>query len=342
MKIKQLILSAVISSAVLFSAAAQTTLKIATIAPSRSVWDIESKRISQEWAQITSGKVKMQFMNATAMGGETGVVTKLNAVRPGQKAPIDGAVFTNIGIGAVAPDTKIFTLCAPFLFRNQEEVDLIYETFKPQLSAALSEKGYVLMGKFMVGWAYFYTKKPVHTIEELKSQKLSVGGMGLSDLSDAFKMAGYKCEDVPANKMLQSMKTPGGLEGFYTIPMYGYAGQYYKELPYILNIPLCPIICTFILNEKIWNSFSEEEKTAMMESIKKCEKNFVEEQKNADKEYLELSEKGGCTLVNLSDSELKAFEDALRQDTISMTKSGIIDEKFYKDILAVLKEYRGE
>lgn len=339
---KKALITAIISAVTLFSAAAQTTLKIATIAPSRSVWDIESKRISQEWAKITNGQVKMQFMNATAMGGETEVVSKLNSVRPGQKAPIDGAVFTNIGISALAPDTNIFTLCAPFLFRNQEEIDLIYETFKPQISKALSEKGYVLIGKFIVGWAYFYTKKPIHNSADLKSQKLSVGGMGLSDLTDSFKAAGYKTEDVPANKMLQSMKTPGGLEGFYTIPMYGYAGQYYKELPYILNIPLCPIICSFVINEKTWNSFSEAQRAEMIECIKKAEQTFVEEQKNADAEYLDLCVKGGCTLVTLNDSEMKAMEESLRKDSEIMTSTGIIDKKFYDDIQKVLKEYRGE
>lgn len=321
---------------------AQNTLKIATIAPSRSVWDIESKRLSQEWAEITGGKVKLQFMNATAMGGETGVVTKLNAVRPGQKAPIDGAVFTNIGIAALAPETNIFTLCAPFLFRNQEEIDLVYDTFQPQISAALSEKGYVLLGKFLVGWAYFYTKKPVHTNGDLKNQKLSVSGMGLSTLSDTFKAAGYKTEDVPGNKLLQSMKTPGGVEGFYTIPMYAYAGQYYKELPYILNVPFCPIIASFIINEKTWNSFSDDQKALMLESVERAEKVFVEEQKNADAEYLELCAKGGCQIINLTPEEYKAMEIELRKDSEAMTKTGILDQKFYNDIQELLKKYRGE
>ena len=321
---------------------AQSNMKIATIAPSRSVWDIESKKLSQEWAEITNGQVKMQFMNATAMGGETGVIAKLNSIRPGQKAPIDGAIFTNIGIAALAPDTHIFTLCAPFLFRNQEEIDLIYETFKPQIAKSLSEKGYVLIGKFIVGWAYFYTKKPVHTIEDLKEQKLSVSGMGLSSLSDTFKAAGYKTEDVPSNKLLQSMKTPGGLEGFYTIPMYAYAGQYYKELPYILNIPFCPIIASFIINEATWNSFTESQREAMLKSIEDSEKVFVEEQKNADKEYLDLCVQGGCNLVTLSPEEYKAMEAGLREDTKAMTKTGLLDQKFYDDIQVVLKKYRGE
>lgn len=342
MKIKQTLLAVTLLFGTIFSANAQTNLKIATIAPSRSIWDIESKKLSQEWSRITNGQVKMQFMNATAMGGETGVVSKLNAVRPGQKAPIDGAVFTNIGISALAPETNIFTLCAPFLFRDQEEIDLIYETFKPQISKALSEKGYVLIGKFIVGWAYFYTKKPVHTNDDLKNQKLSVSGMGLSTLSDTFKAAGFKTEDVPSNKLLQSMKTPGGVEGFYTIPMYAYAGQYYKELPYILNVPLCPIICSFIINEKTWNSFTEDQRNQMIESVQKCETAFVEEQKNADKEYLDLCVEGGCTLITLTPDEYKAMEESLRKDAQAMTKTGMLDEKFYSDIQEVLKKHRGE
>lgn len=342
MNIKKTFITLAVLVSSVFSLTAQTSLKIATIAPSRSVWDIEAKKLSQDWAEITNGKVKMQFMNATAMGGETGVVAKLNAVRPGQKAPIDGAIFTNIGISALAPDTNIFTTCAPFLFRNQEEIEYVFDKFQPQMASALSEKGYVLIGQFMIGWAYFYTKKPVHTLDDLKSQKLYTSGFGMATMSDTFKAAGFKTEDIPDNKLLQSLKSPGGVEGFYSIPMYAYAGQYYKSLPYILNVPLCPIIATFIINEKTWNSFSAAEQKAMLKSIEEAEKVFLEEQKNADKEYIDLCVKGGCELITLSDAENKAMEEALRKDMSAMSKTGMMNKKFYDDIQAALKEYRGE
>ncbi|MCF0241241.1 MAG: TRAP transporter substrate-binding protein DctP [Treponema sp.] len=331
----------ILFSFLFFSIHAQQ-LKIATIAPSRSVWDVEAKKLSQEWAKATNGKVKMQFMNATAMGGETGVITKLNSIRPGQKAPIDGAIFTNIGIAALAPETDIFTTCAPFLFRNQEEVDLIYDTFEDKIQKALSKRGYYLLGTFSVGWAYFYTKKPVHTPEDLKTQKLSVGGMGLSTLSDTFKAAGFRTEDVAPDKLLQSMKTPGGVEGFYTIPMYAYAGQYYKSLPYILNVPICPVVASFVINEKTWNSFTDAEKKSMIKAVKDAEKVFLEEQKNADKEYLKLCEEGGCTIITPTAAEYKVFEETLKGDAKAMTKTGLMDQEFYNQIQKVLKEYRGE
>ena len=328
--------------ALLASVSFAQTLKIASIAPARSVWDVEANKLAQDWYNLTNGKVQMKFMNATAMGGETGVIQKLNAIRPGQKAPIDGAIFTNIGIADLVPNVHIMTLCAPFLFRNQEEVDLAYETINPLIQSELSKKGYVFLGTFNVGWAYFYTKKPVHTPADLKTQKLSVAGMGLSTLSDSFKEAGFNTIDIAPDKLLQSVKTPGGAEGFYTIPLYAYAGQYYKSLPYILNVPICPVIATFIMNKTVWESFSEAERKMLADAVKAAEENFVREQQNTDADYLDLCVKGGCTLVTLTPEEYKVMEETLSNDAYAMAKTGLMNIDLFSKIKDTLKKHRGE
>lgn len=340
MKSKKIILAGMI---VLFAYACfAQTLKIASIAPARSVWDIEANKLAQNWYTLTNGKVQMKLMNATAMGGEIGVIHKLNAVRPGQKAPIDGAVFTNIGIADLVPEVHIMTLCAPFLFRDQGEVDVVYETIKPLIQSELSKKGYVFLGTFSVGWAYFYTKKPVHTPTDLKTQKLSVAGLGLSTLSDSFKEAGFNTIDIAPDKLLQSVKTPGGAEGFYTIPLYAYAGQYYKSLPYILNAPICPVIATFIISKAVWDSFSEAERKVLSDAVRVAEENFVKEQQNTDAEYLNLCVQGGCTLVTLTPEEYRVMEETLSNDAYAMAKTGLMDVGLYTKIKEALKKHRGE
>jgi TRAP-type transport system periplasmic protein len=325
-------------------ASAQTArvLKIATIAPGRSAWDVEERKLAQKWAEQTGGKVQLQFMGTNAMGGETGVIQKLNAVRPGQRAPIDGAIFTNLGIANLAPESHILTLAAPFLFRSQSEVDVVLDAFSPRIQKAIAAKGYVLLGWFNVGWAYFYTKKPVHTPADLKNQKLSVSGLGMTELSDAFKAAGFKTEDISPDKLLQSVRTPGGVEGFYTIPLYAYAGQYYKSLPYILNAPICPVMAAFVISEKSWAEIPDEYKPAMMQSVKAAEKSFIEAQQNSDSDYLKRCADGGCTLINLTGDERKVMENTLRSDSAAMVKTGIIDQSFYTDVDLLLKKYRGE
>lgn len=318
------------------------TLKIATVAPTRSAWDIEEKRLAQDWAKVTDGKIQMQFMGTSAMGGETGVIQKLNSVRPGQKAPIDGAIFTTLGVATLVPEMHILTLTVPFMFRNQAEVDYVLKTLEPRFQKAFTQKGYVLVGWFNVGWAYFFTKKAAHTPQELKAQKLCVSLMGLPELSNAFKAAGFRTEDVPDGKLLQNLKTPGGVEGFYSIPMYAYAGQYYKATQYILDAPFCPVMAAFVISEKSWNEIPSNYKKEMMSAVQKAEEKFVAAQKTSDAEYLERCVQGGCTLVKLSDSERAVMEKTLNADASAMIKTGLMDQKFYDDIMALLKKYRGE
>lgn len=341
MKNKLLVAFLVVLTAVPVFAQKQT-LKIASIAPARSAWDVSQKKLAQEWAKASGNSISMQFMGTNAMGGESGVIQKLNSVRPGQKAPIDGAIFTSLGIAELVPDAHIMTLAVPFMFRSQDEVDYILKEFNPRFQKAVTNKGYMILGWFNVGWAYFFTKKPVNTLDDLKKQRLSVSGLGLSSLSNAFKAAGFTTVEIATDKLLQSMRQAGGVEGVYSIPMYAYAAQYYKSLPNILNVPICPVMTAFIISEKSWEAIPANIKPALLEAMKEAEKDFVANQKASDAEYLQHCVEGGCTLVTPTAEELRNMEQTLNRDASAMIKTGLMDQKLYDDIMESLRRYRGE
>ena len=52
------------------------TLKIATVAPANSPWDVELKKLASEWTKITNETVRIQFQNMTALGGEKAGIQK--------------------------------------------------------------------------------------------------------------------------------------------------------------------------------------------------------------------------------------------------------------------------
>ncbi len=319
------------------------TLKIASVAPARSAWENEQKILAAEWNKATNGMVSVQFYNMTALGGENGVVQKMRTVRPGQKSPIDGAIFTNLGTYELAPDSNILTLCIPFLFRSQEEVTIVLDKLSGEISNAIQKQGFVLLGWFNVGWANFYTKTEVRTPEQLKNTKLSVGGITSPALGRAFQLAGYNTEDVPNEKIIQSMKAVNGIKGLYTIPMYAYAAQYYKHLPYVINTAICPIMATFVISEKTWEQIPAEYKPALLAAVKNTESKFVGVQQETDKEYLDLMAKDGLNLVNLSPSELSVFENSLNSDALAMSKTTdvtAINYEFFLRINAILQDYR--
>ena len=319
-------------------------IKIATIAPARSSWDIEENAIAQEWAKITNGEVSLQYMNSVALGGESGVIQKLNSVRPGQKPPIGGAIFTSLGINELVPDAYIITMSVPGLFRTQDEVNKSVEKFYDDIQKPILDKGYVVLGWFSVGWVYYFTKSEVRTPEELKSLRLCVGSLTAPALTNAYKAAGYTTMDVPLDKLLQSLKTPGGVEGLYTLPMYAYAAQYCKSVPYILDIPLCPIMAGFLISKDVWADIPEKYKPAMIEAVKRAEKKFSLSAEKDTVEYLKRCQEVGAKLVTLTPEEKNAFVASFSVDSKKMyeSKEPVVSKALVDKISAYLKNLRGE
>jgi TRAP-type C4-dicarboxylate transport system substrate-binding protein len=331
------------AAAVAVSVSAQTlTIKIASMAPSRSVWDVEQRKLGQEWARISNGTVIVNFQDAAAHGGEEDVILKLRSPRPGQKPPLDGAVFSNIGVSLLAPKSKVLTFCAPFVFRNQDEVNYVLGRAAPQFEKALKDEGFVLLGWFSVGWIHFMTKEEARTPEKLKTLTLALGGINSTEITNTFKMAGFKTENVPADKLPQSIKSKGGVQGMYSVPLFGYVTRFYENLTYILDVPICPVFSAFVLSESVWNQVPAQYKPAMIEALRKAEKAFIDVQKETDRSTLDLMAKNGATLVKLTDAELAVWERVFADDVqrVSETGRSVIDKDLLAQTKKLLEEYR--
>lgn len=322
---------------------AQTiTVKIASVAPARSPWDIEQKALAAEWLEITNGLVELKFYNATSMGGEIGVIQKMKSLRPGQKSPIDGAIFTNIGVYGLTPDSHALTLCMPFVFRSQEELSYVLSELNPEIETAISDVGFELLGWFNVGWANFFLKEEVRTPSELKELEMGFSGISSPGLMAAFKSAGFNMVDIAPEKMMQSIKSRNGVKVAYSIPMFAYATQYYTALPYVLDIPLNPIMSGFVISTETWDSIPDEYKPALMESVRRTEEKFITVQQQSDREYLEKMEDEGVTLIQLTQDDIDLWESTLRVDAEKMAASpnSVIDRDFYNKMISLLEEYR--
>ena len=282
-------------------------------------------------------------MNATALGGEKGVIQKMKIARPGQKAPLDGGIFTNIGVYELAPESHVLTFCMPFMFKDQDEADYIFAKTAPHMNKAIEDQGFVLLSWFNVGMIYFYTKEEVRTVKQLKNVSLSVGGVTSPELGKAFQHAGYTTSDVSNEKMLSSLKSSTGCGGLYTIPMYAYAAQYTKYAKYVLNLPVCPSLAALVISKDAWNSVPDKYKPALQESLSRAQKNFLGIQQKTDAEYLKKIEDEGGHLTNLTATEEQSFRDTMSEDAYKMTQSNevkVINYAFYKEVEALLNEYR--
>jgi TRAP-type C4-dicarboxylate transport system substrate-binding protein len=147
---------------------------------------------------------------------------------------------------------------------------------------------------------------------------------------------------VPGDKLAQSVKSPGGVQGIYSIPMYVYATKMYESLRYVLDVPICPVFSAFVLSNDAWAAIPAKYKPLLLEKLRDTERNFVAVQKNNDAEYLGLLEQGGARLVKLSPDQRAYWEKVLTEDARRMAEAGdsIIDRAFQERLFDALGKYR--
>lgn len=317
-------------------------LKIASVAPSRSPWDIEQRALAQEWSEITNGNVTVTFYEATSLGGEKGVIQKFRSVRPGQKAPLDGAIFTTIGLHELSPSAAIYTLSIPFLIRNQKELDLVLNKFGPDLIADYRRAGFEMIAWNNVGWLSFYTKDPFTTLGELKRIKIASAGLDSPILGDSIRAAGFTIEDLPSAKLLQSLKTTGGVRGFFGVHMFAYVTGMSKTINYAIDTKIAPVVAGLVISNESWAKIPEEYKPAMLEAVERMKQRLVASLEQSDRKYAELMKAEGVSMFVPGKTELVAWETELSRDVdnIARTSPGAFSLPLFNKIQVLLKAER--
>ena len=317
-------------------------LKIATVAPSRSSWDIEIKKVAEEWNRITDGLVTVKVYNMTTLGGEKAGIQKLKAARPGQQAPLDGAIFTMIGLHELVPDAYIYTLALPFLIQNQQELDKALSIYGNKIESRINAAGYELIAWSNVGWLSFYTKEPYKTLGELKKIKLSVAGLDSPILSDSFKLSGFNVVDTPAQKFSQMLKSKNGIGGFFAVHLLTYVGGYYKDISYALDTKLCPVMAGFVISKASWDKIPKKYHAAMKESMEKARKRLDDALDASDADCVRKMEVGGVTMIRLSKDELKKWEEEFNVNINDIHKAfpNAFDMEMYQNIQKLVAPMR--
>lgn len=317
-------------------------LKIASVAPDRSPWDIEQRALAQEWSEITGGQVTLTFYNAISLGGEKAVIQKFRSVRPGQKAPLDGAIFTTIGLHEIAPAASIYTLSVPFLIRNQSELDAVLKALGPELMTEFRKAGFEMIAWTNVGWLSFYTKDNYKTLGELKKIKIASAGLDSPILGDTFRAAGFTIEDLIMSKLLQSLRSTGGVRGFFGVHLFAYVTGLSKTVTYALDTKLCPVIAGLVISNEAWARIPAQYKPQLLAAVERMRVRLDASLDQSDKKYLDAMIKEGIIPIKPTASDLAAWEAEFSRDfdTVNRTVPGAFNPAMYQRIKTLVQGLR--
>ena len=145
------------------SASAQT-VKLGTLAPKGSPWDLALQDLAQSWSETSNGKVRVRIFSGGVAGDEIDMIRK---IRIGQ---LHAAALTGAGLTKIAHEVQALQM--PMMFRSDDELDHVRAQISARLEAALEAKGFKVLNWVDAGWVHFFTQAPVVQPSDLKSQKL--------------------------------------------------------------------------------------------------------------------------------------------------------------------------
>ena len=117
-------------------------------------------------------------------------------------------------------------------------------------------RGFALLGWADVGFVYLYSKDPIRTTEDLKSQKMWLWEG--DPLAEAFlSAAGVSPVPLSISDVMTSLQT-GLISAVYTSPLACIALQWFTRVSYTTDTPITHAMGAVVVSEKAWKKIPED------------------------------------------------------------------------------------
>ena len=283
------------------AAHAQTTIKLATLVPDGSVWDKNLKQMGEEWKTATDGRVTVTVFAGGSQGDEPTVLRKMRL------DAVQAAAFSAVGLGTIDAAFNIFDI--PFFFDSYDELNYVTDKLTPVIRKRIEAKGFVLLNWGWLGWAQVFTKKPVQTVEDLKSVKLWTSA-GNDKMVQWFKANGFQPRAMAMTDIMTGLST-GMIDGMPSTPLTAMLFQWNRQTPYMLELGLAPIIGGNIIMMKTWKTIPDADKPKLLAAADGVETRLREAVPKLDESAIAMMSKNGLTVTKPVGPEWKTQLDSL-------------------------------
>jgi len=316
-------------------------LKTGTLAPQGTPWIIFPETVlNKHLNKISKGKLITKVYPGGVMGEDIDILRKMDM---GQ---LDGCGCSALGTFKAIPELAVFSL--PRLFRNYDEIDHIFKTFRKEIDAAAEEKGYLIDFLIDTGFSYIWLGNEANNLDELRKQKM-LTWMGDVETT-TFEELKIRPIPIPVPEVVASLNT--GLINANVGPAPWVLGtQAYLQYKYYIVQPLSYSPAVQIYTRKNFEDrFRGKYPDALIQ-------NFIElriyEIRTLEREYIDKNlrpyeakclaafQKQGIKPIKLSDKDMAEI-DAASKRVWEKLADKVYSKVFLDKILKELENYRNK
>jgi tripartite ATP-independent transporter DctP family solute receptor len=257
------------------------------------------KRMGELLNERTGGRITLKVFASGGLGTEKETLEQV-------KIGALDLVRVNISpMNNICQETIVPTL--PFLFRSIDHMHKALDSaIGDEILASCEAKGYVGLAYYDSGARSVYTKKPVHTLADMKGLKLRVQQ---SDLWVSLAAAmGANATPMPMGEVYTGMRTGLVDAAENNVPSYE-SSKHFEVVKYYSRTEhsMAPEVVMF--SKSVWEKLSPEDqqiiKLAAKDSVP-AQRKFWDER---DAASLKIVLAGGAQII--SDVDKKSFQDAM-------------------------------
>jgi TRAP-type C4-dicarboxylate transport system substrate-binding protein len=306
-------------------------LRLATPAPEGSSYARELHSFSRDVAARSDGHIEAKWYMGGIAGDEW---TQIDRMRRGQ---LDGAGLA-FGCERLAP--SLLAVRVVGLVRSRDEASYVLRSSKRLIDQDMTRAGFVAMGLGTLGSIIAMTRTPVHTMADLKKQRLWVWdkdeiqirllrAMGLSPVPMSIDAAGRAYDE-------------GRIDGFLSVPGAALAFQWSARARYFLDFPIGEVSACFVLSQRALDALPLDERTVLATAAAKLSARVEDVGRELDAALLErLFEKQGLKRIQPDEGFVSEFlEDARRAR--EQLDAKMVPPELMTKVLGWLADYRAE
>src|SRR5689334_19745737 len=292
-------------SADIASAQQKIVLKASDVHPEGYPTVAAVESMGKKLSAATNGRVSVAMYPSMQLGGEKEAI---------EQAQIGAIAFARVSVGALGPvvdDLNVFNL--PYVFRNTAHMQKVIDgPIGQELLDKVTNSGKGLVGLCWMdaGARNFYdTKHPIKTLADLKGLKFRV--MGNPMFVDMANAMGGNGVAMGYDQVFSALQT-GVIDGAENNPPSFVFDNHYQVAKFYTIDEHLIVPEMLVFSKKAWDAMSKEDQDLLIKFSKEAQQEERKLWEAYEKQAMEKAKAAGIQIIQVSDADKKAFQDAVK------------------------------
>ncbi len=272
---------------------ATRTLGIATLAPSGSLITDGLQAWNRELRRRTGGSLQFRIYAGGVQGDDPEVVRKIRSGR------LDGGTLTSTGLASIYRPALVFQLPATFL--HYEQLDAARAALQPEIDAGIVAAGFRMLGWSDVGQARLFSSRRIARPSELAGAHLWQRDDDVILPAFVSRVSATPVE-LAVPEVLGGLQT-GRVDTFLAPPAVAIALQWSSHATYVNEIPMSIIIGGMVISESTFQSLTEEQRTALLETGEQFHQLGRRNSRRMERQSMTALEEHGLQVTTTTEAE---------------------------------------